>query len=443
MQTLQQLQSGALKGTKQLTLACKLTEFPTEIYCLADTLEILDLSNNQLSQLPDDFTKLHQLKILFLSNNLFSIFPEVLSKILTLTMIGFKNNQIAFIAEDAIPIQIRWLILTDNNLRALPKSIGKCTKLEKFPIAGNQLESLPDEMANCSILALLRISANQLQALPNWLLAMPKLSWLAFSGNPFSKKTTNDLPLQAVDWQQLSLTEQLGEGASGIISKAIWQKNNEQQEAVAVKVFKGAVTSDGYPEDEMDACILAGNHPNLVTVLGKIKQHPLQQQGLVLALIPPTFHNLGLPPSFDSCTRDVFLPGTAFSIKQVVAIALAIASSAAHLHNRGIMHGDLYAHNTLVNAHHDTIFGDFGAASLYDVNDASLVVLQLIEVSAFGCLLQDLISHTMFDDAHCVAMNILIELHQATMQPTVLNRPDFMSIVEVLESVQFKEVQIV
>ena len=144
----------------------------------------------------------------------------------------------------------------------------------------------------------------------------------------------------------------MGEGASGVISKAIWQQENGTTKEVAVKVFKGTVTSDGYPEDEMDACILAGNHPNLVTVLGKINQHQLQQQGLVLALIPPTFHNLGLPPSFDTCTRDVFLPGTAFSIRQVVAIALAIASAAAHLHKRGIMHGDLYAHNTLVNAHH-------------------------------------------------------------------------------------------
>ena len=169
----------------------------------------------------------------------------------------------------------------------------------------------------------------------------------------------------------------------------------------------------------------------------------MQQQGLVLALIPPTFHNLGLPPSFDTCTRDVFLPGTAFSIRQVVAIALAIASAAAHLHNRGIMHGDLYAHNTLVNAHHNTIFGDFGAASLYDVKDTSAAALQRIEVSAFGCLLQDLISHTMFDETHHAAMNILMELQQATMQPTVLNRPDFVSIVKVLESVQFKEVQIV
>ena len=44
MQTLQQLLSGELKGTKTLKLSCKLTEFPKEIFDLADSLEILDFA---------------------------------------------------------------------------------------------------------------------------------------------------------------------------------------------------------------------------------------------------------------------------------------------------------------------------------------------------------------------------------------------------------------
>ncbi|UOQ69990.1 hypothetical protein [Hymenobacter cellulosilyticus] len=42
-----------------------------------------------------------------------------------------------------------------------------------------------------------------------------------------------------------------------------------------MKVFKGAVTSDGLPHSEMVACISAGAHPNLTTVEGKISAHPL------------------------------------------------------------------------------------------------------------------------------------------------------------------------
>lgn len=434
-QTLAQLEAGGLQGCTRLTLACGLTQVPDAIYTLADTLEILDLSNNQLSTLPSDFPRLHKLRILFLSNNLFTVFPEVLSQCQSLTMIGFKNNQIAHIAEDAIPVQTRWLILTDNNLTALPKSIGKCTQLEKFPVAGNQLASLPDEMANCKSLALLRISANQLTALPEWLLSLPKLSWLAFSGNPFCKKIDDTLLLDGIDWQQLTVTHQLGEGASGIISKAIWQANNNEAKEVAVKVFKGAVTSDGYPEDEMHACILAGNHPNLVTVLGRIENHPDQKQGLVFGLIPTAFYNLGLPPSFDTCSRDVFPPGTQFTVAQILAIAKAIASVAAHLHHKGIMHGDLYAHNTLVTAQHDTIFGDFGAASLYDTTTPQAAYLQRLEVRAYGCLLDDLLQYCTEQSFLSDAAIILTALVPLCIQPTVLRRPSFADITSVLDEV--------
>ncbi len=435
-QTLAQLAAGELQGTTKLTLACGLTTFPEAIYTLADTLEILDLSSNQLSTLPDNFAKLHRLRILFLSNNLFTIFPEVLAQCQNLTMIGFKNNQINHIAENAIPVQTRWLILTENKLALLPKSIGKCTQLEKLPLAGNQLTSLPEEMANCKNLALLRISANQLTTLPEWLLSMPKLAWLAFSGNPFCKKIDDILLLDVINWQSLTITQKLGEGASGIISKAILQNNDSQASEVAVKVFKGAVTSDGYPEDEMHACILAGQHPNLVTVLGRLQQHPTKQQGLVLGLIPNTFYNLGLPPSFETCTRDVFAPNTIFTFEQILAVAKAIASVATHLHNKGIMHGDMYAHNTLINAQYNTIFGDFGAASLYNTATTQAAYLERIEIRAFGCLLEDLLHHVV-DNCNISDTSIVLKaLLPLCLQPIVLNRPCFADIMSLLHEIE-------
>ena len=36
-----------------------------------------------------------------------------------------------------------------------------------------------------------------------------------------------------------------------------------------------------------------------------------------------------------------------------------------HLHDNKVCHGDLYAHNTLVNKQGEMIFGDFGAATIY------------------------------------------------------------------------------
>jgi hypothetical protein len=37
------------------------------------------------------------------------------------------------------------------------------------------------------------------------------------------------------------------------------------------QAFKGAVTSDGLPEREMAACIMAGSHRGLIPVLGRLQ----------------------------------------------------------------------------------------------------------------------------------------------------------------------------
>lgn len=432
MQTIEQLFSGELKGSKTIKLSCDLTTFPKEIIELADTLEIIDLSNNKLSQLPDNFSDLKKLKIAFFSDNDFTEFPKVLADCPNLTMIGFKSNKINYIPENAFPIHLQWLILTNNYITEIPKSIGKCMRLQKVAFAGNQINQLPVEMSNCKNLELLRIAANQLTEFPEWLLSLPRLSWLAYSGNPFNRTTDlkNGLPL--ISWNQLSLKEILGQGASGIISKAELNTNSIKKE-IAIKVFKGEVTSDGFPEDEMNACIAAGNHPNLVTVIGKIEHHPEQKMGLVLELIPPTFKNLAGPPSFETCTRDTFKKGTTFSLSTILKISTSIAEACKHLHSKGIMHGDLYAHNTLFDDDANTIFGDFGAATMYDMQDKNATYIERIDVRAFGCLMEDLLNQH-FSTENSDLENSLVRLKDVCMQEDVLKRPSFEAICKQLNS---------
>ena len=263
LEVLSQLRSGQLKESQKITIAADLTEFPLEILELAPTLEVLDLSNNRLRSLPNDFDRLQNLKILFLSQNEFDHLPEVLGRCSQLSMIGFKANRIRVVSGAAFPPLLRWLILTDNAIEELPLEIGQLKFLQKLMLAGNQLKTLPEEMINCINLELIRLAANQLEALPEWLLTLPKLSWLAFGGNlGQSFKLQNPIDIQ---WQDLTLGDRLGEGASGIIHGAGWQ-NEDGRLDVAVKIFKGAVTSDGLPEAEMQACLAAGSHENLVGV---------------------------------------------------------------------------------------------------------------------------------------------------------------------------------
>ena len=439
MHTLDQLRAGQLAGATRLDLSAGLAEFPREIFDLADSLEILNLSGNALAALPADLPRLRKLRVLFCSDNHFTAVPEVLGQCPLLSMIGFKANRIRTLPAAALPPQLRWLILTDNQLAEVPPEIGNCQYLEKLMLAGNQLTALPDSLARCHNLGLLRIAANQLTELPAWLLTLPRLSWLAYAGNPFSEAAeaaaVAQHPIASIPWAQLSIEQQLGEGASGVIYRAAWHRGAAVPTEVAVKLFKGAVTRDGLPHSDMAACISAGAHPNLIAVKGKVAQHPAAAEGLVLVLIDPAFRNLAGPPSLASCTRDVYAPGTVYSPAAALRMALGIAGAAAHLHAQGIMHGDLYAHNILYAEAGEALLGDFGAACFFDPADlGSAQALQRLEVLAFACLLEELL-------AHCPAAAATPALHQAWQQllhrcaqPEVAARPLFAEVVKELQS---------
>lgn len=429
MQTLEQLQAGELVGCTTIKLACGLTEFPKELFSLADSLEMLDLSGNQLSALPSDFGKFKKLKIAFFSDNLFTEYPEVLADCPLLEMVGFKANRISSISEKAMSSHLRWLILTNNCITQLPKSIGNCTRLQKFPLAGNQLTELPEEMANCRNLELLRISANNIKELPEWLLTLPKLAWLAYADNPCNEIKYNNHILNDISWNELIVKEQLGEGASGIISKAIWNKKE-----IAVKVFKGEVTSDGLPLSEMNACALADNHPCLVSLLGKISNHPQQKEGLVFELIPTEFKNLGKPPSFETCTRDTFEAGITFTIKEIIDIAFHSAFVLEHLHTKGIMHGDFYAHNLMVDQNANTLLGDFGAATLYHTTAPNALLHEKLDVRAYGCLLDDLVEHAEQSETNKELITELVKLKNDCLHEIVSQRPNLKDIKSRLKS---------
>ncbi|MFT0172574.1 leucine-rich repeat-containing protein kinase family protein [Paraburkholderia mimosarum] len=436
--TLEQLRDGRLAGARQLKLACGLTEFPREIFDLADTLEVLDLSGNALTSLPDDLARLHRLRILFASNNAFTEMPDVLGECESLSMVGFKANRIRHVSGRALPPRLRWLILTDNAIDALPPEIGERPNLQKLMLAGNRLRALPETMAACSRLELLRVSANRLDALPDWLLRLPRLAWLAYAGNPLNVAREHwalaDAPVPDIDWHTLALGQTLGEGASGVTHRATrLLRDGHPVEAVAVKLFKGAVTSDGLPELEMAACLQAGQHPNLIPVLGKIGGHPLGEHGLVMELIHPAFGNLAGPPSLESCTRDVYAPDVRFDRPVALQIARGIASAARHLHGRGIMHGDLYAHNILHDGGGRALLGDFGAASFHDIDDRALALaLERIEVRAFGCLLEELAQRLTGEaDDRAAGFDALIA---ACLCEPVELRPSFDEIVERLSA---------
>ncbi|KJY81844.1 protein kinase [Vibrio galatheae] len=392
MNSVEQLKRGELSGIQRLQLVDQLTELPQEILTLAETLEVLDVSNNQLCELPAWVADLPKLKIVFASNNRFTSLPLVLGQCKQLEMVGFKSNQIKCVDEESLPPQLRWLILTDNHIRQLPESLGYRTQLKKLALAGNQIEALPNSFAHLHNLELVRLSANQLSVFPDVLLTLPKLAWVAFAGNPFCDTSYTRQGVPQVSSDSYTLNHVLGQGASGVISHANWHNDAFSfPDNVAVKVFKGEVTSDGYPSDELQACLQTGHHNNLVKSIAQVNED--NHLALVMELIPDNYVNLGLPPTLETCTRDVFKQDFTLSVRQIEKIVYQMMDVFNHLHDSQVCHGDLYAHNVLFNTDGEMIFGDFGAASVYHyLTPRQQQGIRQIEARALGHFIDDLLT---------------------------------------------------
>lgn len=416
------LARGDFAGARELRLP-GLRELPGDIFGLAETLEVLDIGDGELTTLPPDLGRLRKLRVLFCSGNRFDILPPALGDCGALSQISFRRCGLREIPDEALPPRLRWLTLTDNRITRLPDRLGDRPLLQKAMFSGNRLASLPASLAGASRLELIRLGSNRLERLPGWLPELPALAWGSWSGNPFDVRFS-PAPIvpdaRTIPWREIEPGPALGEGASGRVHRALWRDAaGDRVLPVAVKLFRGAMTSDGLPDSEIAACLAAGEHPNLVGAHGRIDDHPAGEAALLTPLIPDGWRALAGPPDAESCSRDVYAPGFRLSMTTALRLARGIADAVAHLHARGLSHGDLYAHNILWD-------GDSGASTLTDFGAASPLpegaqgdAWRRVETRAWGLLLEELLNHC----APAEATKDLHDLAYACTQPTVAARP--------------------
>jgi hypothetical protein len=383
------LRRGDRAGSRRLHLP-GLAELPREIFALADTLEELDIGGGALTSLPADMGRLRKLRILFASGNHFEILPPSLGDCESLSQIGFRANRLREIPGEALPPKLRWLILTENEIERLPDALGARPLLQKLMLAGNRLAELPRGLEEAPGLELIRLAANRFETLPLRLADLPSLAWISWSGNP-AERALAPARAPAISWMDLDIGERLGGGASGDVHRALWRASDaEAPRPVAVKLFRGAMTSDGAPESEMAACLAAGAHPHLVSALGRLVDHPEGRRGLLTPLLPADWRALAAPPDFTTCSRDVYDDALRLGASTALRLARGIAAATAHLHARGILHGDLYAHNIVWDGcDGEAALADFGAACALPEGEAG-ARWKRIEVRAFGLLLGEL-----------------------------------------------------
>lgn len=415
-------------------LARKLTirgagSFPSELFEYADDIEILDMSFGNLSALPHDLAKLRKLRIAFFSGNDFQELPGALADCQSLSMIGFKSCQIQHIPEHALPPNLQGLILTDNHLSSLPKSIGNLRRLKKLMLSGNRFISLPEEILSCSELQLLRLSINNFSTLPEWLFALPRLAWYSDGANPGSFAPLRSVSAaRQIPWEQITIGDKIGESSKNTVHQGTYHGR-----PVAIKIYGSGITTDGTPDDEIQACLLTGTQSGIIGALGETSDPATGQRALVMPLIPSTFTPLGLPPDFVTLTRDTYTPEQHQTIPRYLQILQNTARTMAHLHKQGIMHGDLYAHNILADQHGHSLLGDFGAASIYNPQSKPHI-REHVDVRGFGYLLDDILS--IAADQERAEAGELTELRDTCLHTNMLQLPTFTEIESALQNIR-------
>jgi internalin A len=147
----------------------------------------LDLSDLQLSALPESIGQLSQLQVLSVSNNLLSTLPESIGQFTELQELNLSRNQLSALPESIGQLsRLQKLHLSGNQLSALPESIGQLSQLQKLYLSGNQLSALPESIGQLSRLQVLYLSGNQLSALPESIGQLSRLQGLSVSNNLLS-----------------------------------------------------------------------------------------------------------------------------------------------------------------------------------------------------------------------------------------------------------------
>lgn len=426
---------GRLPTLRKLSLTnCGLKEVSPNIK-LCVNLETLDLAHNDLTTLPDELALLSKLEILFvLGSRRMTTMPRVLGKLKTVTRLGLRSNGVEVVTADGLPPLVEHLILTDNKIRKIEDAAYiKLHKVRKLMLANNELTEFTggaDPAKNLGSLELVRLANNKLRSLPDAILRLPRLSWIALAGNAelLGERLSPQLP--RLKWDDVDASGQaLGSGASGVVRAATWQGT-----PVAVKRILEK-SSDGRALDEVhtvDALFGNGDEPpdSLVRTLAVIDA---DQTALVMELLPRAVRDLAKPPTIIEITRDRYQEAERFTPRFVYLVATKVCAALVHLHQHKVCHGDVYAHNTLVDDTTTTVkLGDLGASFVYaGYRDQPL--FEKVEVRAFGVLLAELASRVTHDVPRIKFKASVLKLANACLDSDIDRRPSFGTIQALLD----------
>ncbi|OYD92871.1 Ras family protein [Nostoc sp. 'Peltigera membranacea cyanobiont' 210A] len=203
---LQLIDRAVAEGWQELDLSGQeLTELPVEIgklkqleslilgkevegYEKVGDHDLQKVSGNNLKTLPLELLSLPNLRKLDISGNPLESIPDVVTQILHLEELILIRVELTEIP-DAIAnlTNLTALVLYDNQITQIPEALAKLTNLTALVLYDNQITQIPEALAKLTNLTQLYLSSNQITQIPEALAKLTNLTQLHLSRNQITQ----------------------------------------------------------------------------------------------------------------------------------------------------------------------------------------------------------------------------------------------------------------
>jgi Leucine-rich repeat (LRR) protein len=144
-----------------------LTEIPLKVFKLIN-LQIFNCTYNQLTNLPNEIGQLINLQEFYCSFIQLTNLPNEIGQLINLQTFYCCNNQLTKLPNEIGQlINLQKFYCSYNQITNLPNEIGQLINLHEFDCCYNQLTYLPNEIGQLINLQRFYCSCNQLTSLPN------------------------------------------------------------------------------------------------------------------------------------------------------------------------------------------------------------------------------------------------------------------------------------
>ncbi|MHA2504067.1 MAG: leucine-rich repeat domain-containing protein [Candidatus Kariarchaeaceae archaeon] len=175
------ISSPYLNHLQRLILPTSSAGFPSELSLLR-SLTHLKIGRMNITSLPETFFQLTNLEVLDLSNNYLTQLSPRIANLTKLKVLNVGGNLLTTLPNELFDLpDLHCLALGTNKFTTLPSSIGKATRLRSLYLYNNLLRELPSEIEELTHLKFLSMAENPFGKLPSAVLALTQLDDLRLS----------------------------------------------------------------------------------------------------------------------------------------------------------------------------------------------------------------------------------------------------------------------